>query len=360
MIAAQVTETVQDRFVIGEVADPEPGPYDVVVKVHSAGLAPGIFNLLRAGRIPLFPTILGHEIAGEVVRLGRDADPALLGRRVRVHPSLSCGSCEYCTTDRDMMCSANSMIGHAVFGPDAMGLYERYHNGGLAQYTVVPQSYVDTLPDVISYELGAKVHDFANAIRALKLAELPPASTLVVTAATGGMGTATVSLAREFGVSKIIAVGRNAERLAAVAALDDRVTVLHVGADDPPQAVVGAIRAVTPAGAHAVIDYLPEGPGLAKVFGGLRYGGRIVHMGMSQTPFVIPQIAIAVACVSFVGSRNCTRSDAVDALRILAADPARYERLITHRFPLAEANAAREVLETRSEALWMSVVNPEH
>lgn len=360
MIAAQVTDTVRDRFVLGEAPDPEPGPYDVVVQVHAAGLAPGIFNLLRAGRIPLFPTILGHEIAGEVVRLGAQADPTLLGRRVRVHPSLSCGHCEYCTTDRDMMCSANSIIGHAVFGPDAMSLYERYHNGGLAQLCVVPQSYVDVLPDAISYDLGAKVHDFANAIRALKLAQLPPASTLVVTAATGGMGTATISLAREFGVSKIVAVGRNAERLAAVAALDDRVTPVRVADDDTPQAVVGAIRAVTASGAHAVIDYFPEGPGLAKVFGGLRYGGRIVHMGMSQTPFALPQIAVAVACVSFIGSRNCTRVDALDAIRILAEDPGRYERLITHRFPLAEANAARELLETRSEPLWMAIVNPEH
>lgn len=360
MIAAQVTETVRDRFLIGEAPRPTPGADDVVVQVHAAGLAPGIFNLLRAGRVPLFPTILGHEIAGEVVELGSDADPALLGRRVRVHPSLSCGHCEYCTSDRDMMCSANSIIGHAVFGPDAMSLYKRYHNGGLAQFTVVPQSYVDPLPDSISYDLGAKVHDFGNAIRALKLAELPPASTLIVTAATGGMGTATISLAREFGVSKIIAVGRNADRLKDIAALDDRVATVRVSDDDPPHEVVAAIRALAPGGAHAVLDYFPDGPGLAKVFGAIRFGGRIVHMGMSPAPFAIPQIAVAVACVSFIGNRNGTRADALDAIRILAADPARYERLITHRFVLADANAAREALESRRDPLWMAVVNPEH
>lgn len=359
MIAAQILDRDGTSFVIEEIADPTPGPTDVVVRVAAAGLAPGIFNLLRMGSLPLFPTIVGHEIAGTVVEVGSQADTALTGKRVRVHPMLGCGRCEYCTSDREMMCSANSMIGHAVFGPDAMGLYERYHNGGLAQLVVVPQAQVDELPDQVGFDLGAKVHDFAMAVRALTLAALPPASTLVVTAATGAMGTATILLAREFGVARIVAVGRDEARLEAVRQLDpDRVRPLVLGADDPPEVVVGKVRAVDPAGAHAVIDYLPEGPGLAKVFGGIRYGGRIVHMGMNKVPFAIPQIAVAFNCISFVGTRSCTRHDALTALRILGQDPERYDRLVTHRFDLSEANQAKELLQSRSEPLWMLVVHP--
>ncbi|MGI8589454.1 MAG: alcohol dehydrogenase catalytic domain-containing protein [Nakamurella sp.] len=359
MIAAQILDQERTSFVVGETADPTPGATDVVVRVAAAGLAPGIFNLLRMGAIPIFPTVVGHEIAGTVVEVGSDADAALMGKRVRVHPLLSCGRCEYCTSDREMLCSANSMIGHAIFGPDAMSLHSRYHNGGLAELVVVPQANVDELPDQIGFELGAKVHDFANAVRALTLAVLPPASTLVVTAATGAMGTATILLAREFGVSRVIAVGRDEARLEAVRRLDPgRVTPLVLGADEPAEAVVAKVRTVDAAGAHAVIDYLPEGAGLVKLFGGIRSGGRIVHMGMNRVPFAIPQIAVAVNCVSFVGTRACTRHDALTALRILGQDPERYNRLVTHRFPLREANRARELLQSRSEQLWMLVVNP--
>ena len=359
MIAAQVLEQEQTSFVIGEVPDPAPGATDVVVRVSTAGLAPGIFNLMRMGAIPLYPTIVGHEIAGTVVEVGPAADPGLVGKRVRVHPLLSCGRCEYCTSDREMLCSAHSMIGHAVFGPDAMNLYSRYHNGGLAELVVVPQTHVDELPEQIGFDLGAKVHDFAMAVRALTLASLPPAGTLVVTAATGAMGTATILLAREFGVARIIAVGRDDARLEAVRQLDpERVTPLVLADDMPPEAVVAAARAVDPAGAHAVIDYLPEGAGLVKLFGGIRAGGRIVHMGMNRAPFAIPQIAVAVNCISFVGTRSCTRHDAIAALRILGQDPERYGQLVTHRFPLGEANQARELLQSRSEPLWMLVVNP--
>ena len=361
MIAARVFEQDRTTFVLGEIPDPEPGPADVLVRVEAAGLAPGIFALLQMGRIPLLPVVLGHEIAGEVVAVGTHADPGLVGARVRVHPSLGCGKCGYCTSDRDMMCSANSLIGHAVFGPDAMPLYSRYHNGGLAQFMIAPATNIDILPSGIGFELGAKVHDFANAIRALKLADLPASSTLLVTAATGAMGTATITLAREFGIARVIAIGRNADRLAAVRELDpDLVSTVTVTDDDAPEAVVGRVQAIEPAGAHAILDFYPSGTGLAKLFGAIRYGGRIVHMGMNPAPLPIPQIAMSVACVSFIGTRNGTRSDAIDAIRILARDPDRYEQLITHRFDLADANRARDALLSRDEPIWMSIVRPHH
>lgn len=359
MIAAQVLEDDQDRFAIGTVPDPEPGPGDVLVRVEAAGLAPGAFNLLRAGRVPILPTIFGHEVAGVAVAVGAGADPAWVGRRVRMHPLLGCGRCEYCVSDREMMCSAHSMIGHTVFGPDAMPLYRRYHDGGLAELVVVPQTHLDDLPDAVSFDLGAKVHDVANAVRALKLAALPPAATLVVTAATGTMGTATACLAPEFGVARVIVTGRSEERLEAVRALDpERIATVVIADTDTAGSVVGRVRAIAPQGAHAVIDYYPEGDGLAKLFGALRLGGRIVTMGMLPRPLSIPLIALSVSCTTVVGTRGCTRADALDALRVMARDPDRYARLITHRFPLIEANAARALLTDRSEPLWMAVVNP--
>jgi len=197
-------------------------------------------------------------------------------------------------------------------------------------------------------------------MRALKLAELPPGGTLVVTAATGAMGVATIALARYFGVSKVVALGRNSSRLESVEALDpELITTVTFADEDAPPAIIGAVRAADPAGAHAVIDFLPEGPGLAKVFGAIRYGGRIVHMGMNTAPFPLPQAALAFNCISYIGSRNGTRKDALDATRILAANPGQFERLITHRFKLSEAADAKAQLRSRSEPMWMAVVNPD-
>ena len=94
--------------------------------------------------------------------------------------------------------------------------YARYHDGGLADYILAPHWLIDVLPDNVSFDVAAKVHDLANAVPALKLTALPLGGTLVITAATGTMGTATIKLASFFGAGRLILVGRSAERLEAV------------------------------------------------------------------------------------------------------------------------------------------------
>ena len=358
MLAAQVIDRDGTLEVV-EIPRPNPDPGEVLVKVEAAGLAPGAFNLLRMGHVPILPTVLGHEISGTVALAGSPEDGKWVGRRVRVSPLLSCGECEYCTSDREMMCDEHSMIGHAVFGPRARGRYERYHNGGLAEFVLVPTANLDPLPDSIGMELGSKVHDFGNAVRALKLADLPRSSTLIITAASGAMGVATIALAPEFGVEKIIAIGRHPDRIEAARQVDpQRVHGIVLSEEDTAETLVGRIRAAAPEGAHASIDYLPAGPGTSMIFGALRTGARMVHMGVNPAPFLLPPAAFSVRCISFIGTRNGTRQDAHDAMALLEKDPARYAHLITHRFGLDEAFRARDIFANRSEAMWMAVVVP--
>jgi threonine dehydrogenase-like Zn-dependent dehydrogenase len=356
MLAAEIFER-EGEFVIHSISRPTPGPIDVIVRVHAAGLAPGVFSRLRSGSVPILPTILGHEIAGTVDEVGALVSPDLIGSRVRIHPNLSCGKCEYCTSDREMMCAENSMIGHSTFGPNALERYTLYHDGGLAEFVKVPAANVDPLPSNVSFELGAKVHDFANAIRALKLAQLEPASTLIVGAATGAMGVATIALARAFGVARVIAVGRDAVRLESVRQLDpDLISAVQLSDGGSAEEFVDNVRLIDPHGAHAAIDFFPSGPGTSIVIGGLRFGGRLVHMGMNREPLEVPPAALSFKCITFVGTRNGTRKDASDAIQILALDPSRYESLITHRFPLERANEVRDLLLNRTEPMWMSVI----
>ena len=61
-----------EALVLDEIPVPEPGPLDVVVKVASAGLAPGIMRLLQMGALKHLPTTLGHEAAGVIAAVGSD------------------------------------------------------------------------------------------------------------------------------------------------------------------------------------------------------------------------------------------------------------------------------------------------
>ncbi|MBO2465484.1 alcohol dehydrogenase catalytic domain-containing protein [Actinomadura sp. LCR2-06] len=363
MLAARA-DRGSDALQLVKIPIPEPGPLDVLVKVASAGLAPGMMRLLAMGAFRHLPTTLGHEAAGTVAAVGDRVSGVAVGDRVRVHPNLTCRSCRYCRTDREMMCAQQAMIGHAAFSDVPMPLYDEYHDGGLAEYVRVPHWLVDPLPDAVGFDVGAKVHDLANAVRALKLAGLTPGATLVVTAATGTMGTATIALAEHFGVARLVLVGRSAGRLEAVRRLSGGVAVDTVALDELPtgwdeaQGLTRALRDMVPEGADAVLDYVPQGPVTLQATAGLATGGTLVHMGANQAPVTLPMAVLMRNCWRIVGTRACTRTDAEQVLALLGGGALDAGDLITHRYPLAETARAVDAMQSRTEPIWMAVVNP--
>jgi D-arabinose 1-dehydrogenase-like Zn-dependent alcohol dehydrogenase len=94
-----------DALTLENIPVPEPGTLDVVVKVASAGLVPGMMRLLAKGSFKHLPTTLGHEAAGTVAAIGEQVTDVSVGDRVRVHPNFNCRNCVYCRSDRDMMCA---------------------------------------------------------------------------------------------------------------------------------------------------------------------------------------------------------------------------------------------------------------
>ena len=363
MLAARAHRGLSE-LQLSTIEIPEPGPQDVLVKVASAGLAPGMMILLARGAFKHLPTTPGHEAAGTVAAAGGQVDPALIGQRVRVHPNLTCRSCAYCRTDREQMCADQAMIGHAGFGSGPMPLYARYHDGGFAEYIRVPHWLVDVLPDNVSFDVAAKVHDLANAVRALKCAVLPLGGTLVITAPTGTMGTATIKLASIFGAGRLILVGRSAERLEAVRPLAGSLPVETVALDElgsdwaESQGLTRRLRGLAPSGAEAVVDYIPDGPATAQATAALSTGGTLVHMGGNSAPLPFPALAIMVNCWRIVGTRSCTRTDVTAVLRMLAEGALHADELITHRFPLTDINDAVAAMRDRREPMWMGVVKP--
>jgi threonine dehydrogenase-like Zn-dependent dehydrogenase len=342
---------------------PAPGPGEVVVKVASAGVAPGMMKLLEMGRFKHLPTTPGHEIAGTVEVLGVGVDANWQGARVRVHPMLSCGECAYCHSDREHLCHEAAMMGHAALGRGPLDLYARYHQGGLAEFVRVPAKLLDRLPDQVSFDVGAKVHDLANAVRALKLTNLPASGRVIITAATGTMGTASIKLAPFFGACELVLVARSRERLEALRPLTGALPVQLLATEDlgedwaSTQGLKSRLREMLPFGADAVLDYFPEGPGSAQAAAALGLGGTFVHMGGNGAALPFPIREIMINCWRIVGTRACTRSDTNMVLTLLDEGKLNAENLITHRFSLEDVNLALEATRARALPIWMSVVH---
>ena len=353
------TETKLDTVDI-----PKLGPQDVLIKVKSAGLSPGPFTLLKLGRLRQLPTTFGHEVAGVVEKIGDLVHNVQIGQRVRLYPNLSCGSCIYCTTGRDQMCVQAAMIGFQCFGKGRVPLFEAYHEGGLAGYLRAPSWLIDVLPDNVSFDVGAKVHSLANAVRALKVAELQPASTVMITAPTGSMGTCCVKLAHFFGITRLILVGRSRERMEAVRKLTpidcDIVDTGSLGDDWPTtNALATRLSQVVPQnGVDAILDFTSNGTDMYQVMASLAVGGTLVHMGGNTSPLPVPLIAAMTNCWRIIGTKNHSRAETRVVLDWLRDGLLKVDDLVTHSFDLQEVDEAVRALRERSSPIWWMVVHP--
>lgn len=352
-----------NSFRLEEVERPTPAAGEVLIQVKSAGLAPGGLEQWHRGIYPILPRTLGNEAAGLIAELGPDVTDLAVGQRVRLHPNLCCRNCEYCRTDREQFCSAHSVIGQGIYGPDAMEMHKRYVDGCLADYVLAPAWLADPLPDAVSFDDAAKIHDIADALRAWKTTGLGPGSTVVFTAATGAIGSAFMRMAPLLGVDRVIAVARSAERLEAIRGLDpDRIETVATdelaGDWSANHGLTKRLRDLAPRGVDAVIDFTPNGPMTWQAVAAMKPTGSAALMGPNVSPTPLPAMAIMINGWRITGTRGCTHDDALQIIRWLESGQLTVDDLITHRFALADISTAEKLVRERYEPAWMVVIQP--
>lgn len=347
---------------LDEVDIPALGAQDVLIKVRAIGLATGVFTLLKAGLLAFPPFTLGHEISGEVCAIGPAVEGISVGARVRLNPNISCRSCKFCLCGKDQICPEAGIIGFQYFGrPGRSSLYEHYHDGGLSEYIRAPYWLVDRLPDNVSFEIAAKIHDLSTAFSTMKAAQIQPGATLMVTAATGAIGTAIVKLAPFFGISRLVLVARSTERLKAVRDLSV-IACDAVGLDQLPKnwsethALARRLKEMLPEGADAWIDLIGSGPNAWQAFSGLAVNGTYVHLGGNTNPLPVSPLVLMVNCWKIVGIRNHGRVDDAFVLDRLQDGTLNVEELITHRWKFDDLQEAVTQLQGRTAPIWFGVI----
>src|SRR6266436_8348522 len=159
-----------------DIPIPEIGAQDVLIRVAAAGICHSDAHS-RGGisKIDNLPLTLGHEVAGTVEKIGTEVTSVGAGDRVCVHYLVHCGHCEFCTRGFEQFCPQVQMIG-------------KHRDGGYAEFIKVPARNAFTLPDEISFEVGAVMMcSSATALHALKKARLKPVESVAIFG-FGGLG----------------------------------------------------------------------------------------------------------------------------------------------------------------------------
>lgn len=184
---------------IAEMTTPIPTENETLVKIAAAGVCAGdLYIYVGKNPYAIYPCVAGHEMAGEIVEVGKAVKLFHIGQRVVIDPFVGCGKCYPCRIGKYNCCVNLHILG--VHSP-----------GGYAEYLCVPESKLYLVPDNLSLALAAFAEPIAIGIQACNRGEVSQEDTVLILGC-GPIGMVTIEVAKARG-ARVIAVDINSERL---------------------------------------------------------------------------------------------------------------------------------------------------
>ena len=206
-----------------EIPLPRAGLREVLVRVKAAGICHSDVHY-RAGKSPVhpLPLTLGHEVAGVVEQAGAQVAGFKPGNRVCLHYLVTCGECVHCQQGSEQFCASGAMIG-------------KHRDGGYAEFILIAERSLFTLPDEIPFEQGAiMMCSSATSLHALNKTRLQAGESVAIFG-VGGLGLSAIQLAKVLGAGEIFAVDIKPGKLELAKRLG--ATAINAAERDPVQEI---------------------------------------------------------------------------------------------------------------------------
>jgi threonine dehydrogenase-like Zn-dependent dehydrogenase len=342
-----VLEKFNEPLVRRDFPETELADGEVRVRLAASGICGS--DLHMAGghdpRTPL-PIILGHEAVGHVEEVGGDKKDILgrtvePGRLIAWDRGVTCSRCVFCTVKRQpYLCSSRKVYGINVScaePPHLVGGYaEKMH---LSSGTNV--LLIDDAVDPVA--LVAAGCSGATAAHAVEEARIRSGGVAVVQGA-GPLGLFAAAFLRERGAAEVIVTDLKPGRLKSAPSFG-ATRVLDIGKTSAEERLDAVREASGGLGADAVVDCTGHPGAIAEGMSYCRRGGRYLPVGVA-----VPVGETQVSFYEHVSVRNLTvqgvwvsdTSHFYQAVRLVTGGRYPFAELVSHRFPLAEANAAQE------------------
>ncbi|XP_060923732.1 sorbitol dehydrogenase [Limanda limanda] len=310
---------------------PEPGPDDVLLKMHSVGICGSDVHYWQHGRIADYvvtkPMVLGHEAAGQVVKVGSAVKHLKVGDRVAIEPGVPREMDEFCKSGRYNL---SPTIFFCATPPD---------HGNLCRFYKHSANFCYKLPDNVTYEEGALIEPLSVGIHACRRAGVTLGSTVLICGA-GPIGLVCLLVAKAMGASQVIITDLSPERLTMAKELgaDFQVTVKR---EDEAKQLAKRVEDMLGAPPHITIECSGVESSIRTAIYATRSGGVVVLVGLGSELVTIPLIDAALREVDIRGVfRYCNTWPM--AINMLASGKVNVKPLVTHRFPLEQAAQAFE------------------
>lgn len=279
---------VGEPMLIEQIEVPEPGPNDVLVRVHACGIVPNLGNILANWTkwfpelpLPPLPAVFGLDPAGEIVAIGSRVHDWKVGERVYVNPGRYCGGCRPCRNGDLVNCTHYTFNGYFGFSQNSLKIFRDYPYGGLGEYMTAPQYSLVRLPRNVTYEQAARFGYLGTMYSALRKGEVGPGKTLLVNGISGTLGIGGALFGLAMGATRILGTGRSMPLLERVRELaPKRIQVFSTTGE---QSIDEWVMEVTGGlGADVFVDALGPGAAHETMLQGIRSlkrGGRAFNIG---------------------------------------------------------------------------------
>jgi L-iditol 2-dehydrogenase len=290
------------------------------------------------------PLVLGHEIAGEIAKVGDNIRPFNVGDRVFVSHHVPCNKCHYCLNGHHTACET---LHTTNFDP-----------GGFSEYIRVPQINVELgtyrLPDSLSYEDATFIEPLACVIRGQRLAHVGSGDTVLILG-SGVAGLLHVLLAKSRNTKRIIATDVSEYRLKAATqfgadlTLNSRDLTPSLVRDSNEGRLVDKIVVCT--GAVSAVS---------QAFESIDRGGTILFFAVPPpgTDVRVPMVDFWRNEITLVTSYGAGPSDLEESLSMLGSNKIIPHKMITHKLGLSDIGSGFQLVASAGESLKV-VIEPQ-
>ena len=318
-----------------DIPKPKIGPEEILVKVMACGICGS--DVMEWYRIKKVPRVLGHEMTGEIVEVGKNVKKFKVGDRVFVSHHVPCNKCHYCLDDQQTVCET---LHNTNFDP-----------GGFAEYVHVPKINVELgtflLPDEMSFEDGTFIEPLGCVIRGQRRANIKPNHTVLVIG-SGISGILHIQLAKANGVKKVIATDVNEYRLNAAKRFGADVVI------DAKENIPDLMRKVNDGRlADRVIVCTGALSAIEQSLKSVKDGGGILFFAPTNPniKITIPFNEFWTSQVTLTSTYAAAPTDIKEAIELINSRKVNVHDMITHRLSLAETCKGFQIVANAKESI---------
>jgi alcohol dehydrogenase len=326
---AAVFKQFRGSLEVRNVPDPIAKPDGAIIAVKACGLCRSDWHGWMGHDSDVhLPHVPGHELAGEVVSIGRDVRRYQVEQRVTVPFCCGCGHCPQCESGNQQICDHYTQPGFTQWGAFAEFVEIRFADVNLV-------ALPETIDFVTAASLGCR---FATSFRAIVAQGRTQAGDWVAVHGCGGVGLSAVMIASAIGAT-VIAVDVRDDRLEMATRCGARHCLKASDFSDDSD-LVTAIRDFSHGGVHVSLDALGSRRTCRNSVRSLRKRGRHVQVGLmlgGEADPPIPMGAVIGNELEILGSHGMQAFEYSRMLRMIETGQLNPSMMISNRVALEEA-----------------------